>query len=173
MGALCGKNLRQPKRQSSLLKKIEQLDFEMHFNVSLQNFKGKNIQKDSSYITIQFAKYKECKSLVIYHSSNPNYRINEKFSIKIFTRSLKENYMTIKLYDGKNNYNGNVTLSLYEIATGPIHNDYVINSKNKYLGRIGFDIIMTQRITFGIQCHKLQANFDQLPQRDRFFNLFK
>ena len=157
MGALCGSNNsknRAMTRKSSLLRKIEDLELEMQFNVTLQNFKGKNIQLESSYITVNFANYKEVKSMIFYHSANPNYRINESFDIKCFTRKLKENDVTIKLYDAKNGYNGNVCVSLYELSTGPIHNDYVINSKNKYMGRISYDVKMTQQITFGIQCKK-------------------
>lgn len=50
---------------------------------------------------------------------------------------------------------GTVSVSLYDVATSPTHFDFNINSKEKYLGRLIFDIKMDQKIILTLKSKQL------------------
>jgi hypothetical protein len=59
---------------------------------------------------------------------------------------LRKKFLSINFYTHNKEEVGSMKINLYLISTGPYHQDFLINFKNKKSGRISFDLKLSQII---------------------------
>lgn len=75
---------------------------------------------------------------------------------------MKSQSISLTLLDENKSPQARIELKLREIAVGPVHNDLpliskkeVIHCKKGYLGRLAFDIVMSQEVHFIVEVSKM------------------
>ena len=159
---------------SSFGMKIEQFDLPMQFNAKLKTIKGVNVKEQDIYLEIDFFSLEKIKTQTIYNTDKPKWVINKKLNITINKLSDFNRILNIKIFTKRSKYLGNVELTFYEAIMGTVRNNFVINSKSRYLGRLQFDLKVSQIIQMNIKIEKLKAEiFDfQSKFTDKQFENF-
>ncbi|KAL4460366.1 hypothetical protein ABPG74_000117 [Tetrahymena malaccensis] len=165
------------KLMSGVLTKQEQLLFKnsknstLKFNVKISNIKAKNLPVSESQVMIIFASIKnKIKTGLIRDTKNPHWKINEEFDFICEADKMKNLLFDMFVQDEAGNVISKITLTLYQIATGPVHNDFLLNTQDlTRKGRITFDIRMAQFVTMNISCKNMFCTMDENLQ-DKAYN---
>ncbi|EGR27742.1 hypothetical protein IMG5_190370 [Ichthyophthirius multifiliis] len=110
------------------------------------------------------------------NNNNPHWKISEEFMYTCEAESLKTSHFNMYIQDDSGSLVSQISLTLFDICTGPIHNDMFLQTKEvqkKYIkqklynlqqvdnGRITFDIKMAQMINMKISCKSLNMILDE------------
>lgn len=140
-------------------KSLSRDDFPMRFNFQIKNLKGVNLRETDIYLEVECFGFHKFKTHPIYQKSNPSWQVEESFEIKIHSQEDFGRILMVKLFNVKGKYLGNIRSTFYELATGPIRNYFVINSKSSYIGRFEFDVRLSQFVELKLDIEKFKVRF--------------
>jgi hypothetical protein len=140
-------------------KSLSRDDFPMRFYFQIKNLKGVNLRETDIYLEVECFGLHKFKTHPIYQKSNPSWQIEESFEIKIHSQEDFGRVLIVKLFNVKGTYLGNIRSTFYELATGPIRNYFVINSKSSYIGRFEFDVRLSQFVELKLEIDKFKVRF--------------
>ena len=159
--------------------KIQQSGLPMQFIIKLKTVKGLNVKEKDVYLDIDLFSFERIKTHIIYNTDKPKWSINKKINITINKLQDFDKILNIKLFSKKSKYLGNIELGFYELIVGTVRNNFVINSKSHYMGRLQFDLKISQIITMNIKIQKLKAEifdfqnkFQDKDFKDFFFQVY-
>lgn len=154
--------------------KIHPEDLPMEFIINLKRIKGINLKEQDLYLDIDVFGNTKIRTLVMYNTSNPRWILNKKLNITINRVEDLDRTINIKIYSKKGKYLGNVELSFFEALIGTVKNSFVINSRYKYMGRLLFDLKVSQIIKMQVSIEKIKAQFFDFENKfgAKNFNLF-
>lgn len=139
--------------------KINQSDLPMEFLINLKRVKGVKLKEQDLYLDIDVFGSLKHRTVTIYNTSNPRWIIKKKVHIVVNKVEDLGRILNIKIYSKKGKYLGNVEMTFFDALIGTVKNSFVINSRNKYIGRLQFDIKVSQIIKMKILVEKIKAQF--------------
>ncbi|EGR27513.1 hypothetical protein IMG5_194620 [Ichthyophthirius multifiliis] len=85
----------------------------------------------SSYLIMMFGIQQQFKTKLITDNNNPHWKISEEFVYNCEAEDLKNSHFKLIIYDDQNQIISQVQVLLYDICTGPVHNDFFLETKEE------------------------------------------
>mmetsp|Transcript_7043 Transcript_7043/g.6290 ORF Transcript_7043/g.6290 Transcript_7043/m.6290 type:complete len:219 (-) Transcript_7043:3498-4154(-) len=177
MGVPCSTNkkskkgdlLTDPKFNTS---SIYYADEKLKFQVRFTQIKARNIPGSTLYIAVDFAGIKQMNTSESYSNiTDYTWKFDHSFEFTMKRSQLREKQLKMTLIDKTKKEIGTVNLTLYDIVTGPAHQDFVINMKKgfKEAGRLTFDVFMSQIINLTVRSLNINCNLHDIL-KEKLYN---
>ncbi len=172
-------------------------ELQLHFNLCRFSYIGHPSAQKQSAVSSRPLHFvfgiQKLKTKTIFNVKNPKWILNRTFDLTVSSFDDFDRKLCIRLFSTKQKYLGNISVSFFELAVSTIRNNFVFNSNSRYLGRMQFDIKISQIVEMKIRCDKMTVqvfdfyqkfnikNFDDMrfiifvdqenvqPPKDRFF----
>jgi hypothetical protein len=79
------------------------------------------------------------------------WRINESFDFQMTEYELRKQFLEVAILKEDGEQVGSIKINLFLIATGPFHQDFAIHFPQQKVGRISFDLKISQIIDLKIE----------------------
>lgn len=128
-------------------------------NIRVHNSAGESDKKVhyTSRVELEFG---EETKFEIDEEKNPQaWALHKEFSFKIEKGGLRQASLKMTFFDRQKVQLGTIMTPLYDIAIGPFHHDFAIKPSKglKNVGRVHFDVKMSQMITIMIQPNRVKT----------------
>lgn len=171
MGICNGTKGKANKESPEVKKGFQDDETGLQFKVQLSNFKGKNLTYRTCYIKIKFGEVQEYESRKTNNNPNPDFNIDDEFSYVTSNHELINQYLTITLW-GEDKKWGSCSVNLYKIATGAVHNNFKLYSKDGSTARIAFDVKMCQNFSIDIKsCVLVGKLLENLTEKKYLYSM--
>jgi hypothetical protein len=77
--------------------------------------------------------------------------VQQKYDFEMTEHELRSNCLQVEIQDESARSVGSLSINLFLIATGPFHQDFALQFENGTVGRISFDLRLSQVIELSVQ----------------------